>query len=167
MDSRILNGGLAMAFFALAALPMALIAIVILVLDGKPIIFHQKRVGRRGKLFIIYKFRTMRNSQETWVGKWLRQTHLDELPQLWNVIKGDMNIVGPRPLIPQEVNSHSLRHLVRPGLTGLLQLRIDGRQLHGRAGERLEIAYIQKRSIGLDIIILLKTPLAIFRRQGV
>ena len=114
---------------------MTVISLAILALDGRPILFRQERVGRLGRLFKIYKFRTMRNgagsgssisiagdSRATHVGRWLRRFKLDELPQLWNVLRGDMSFVGPRPDVPGYLDRLSGAAMalceVRPGVTG-------------------------------------------------
>ena len=119
----------------------ALLSLIILIDDGKPVLFRQQRVGRNNEVFSIYKFRTMKNntgnvataqlknSDEfiTRSGRFFRKTSLDELPQLFNILKGDMSFVGPRPLIPEEEEIRQLRnekgvYAVRPGMTGLAQI---------------------------------------------
>jgi lipopolysaccharide/colanic/teichoic acid biosynthesis glycosyltransferase len=136
--------------FGLIALPFALvIAIVVLVTSGRPVLYRGERVGRRGHFFQMLKFRTMRpgaeerigqylgerlmeaNAEElTRVGGWLKRSQLDEIPQLWNVLRGDMSFVGPRPIRPrffaelaQELPAYWQRLVVRPGLTGFAQMR--------------------------------------------
>lgn len=139
---------------------------------GRPVFFKQKRIGLNEREFEIIKFRTMRPPKDgesmlltdaqrvTRVGEFLRRTSLDELPELWNVIKGDMSLVGPRPLLDAHLKvftpDQRRRHLVRPGLTGLAQ--ISGRQ-HLTFGQRtaLDVLYVDTRSFWGDIRILFKT----------
>lgn len=144
-------------------------------------IYRQARVGRHGRLFVMYKFRSMRLDAEretgpawatpddarvTRVGWWLRRLHLDELPQLWNVLVGDMNLIGPRPERPEFVQEfrrripdYELRHQVRPGLTGWAQVRIGyGIGVAGaQAKLKYDLEYLQRRSLGLDLRILAET----------
>jgi exopolysaccharide biosynthesis polyprenyl glycosylphosphotransferase len=176
------------------ALPMALIAIAIRRDSPGPILFRQQRVGERGKLFWMVKFRTMIDRADeqlpalidsqpdgqvlfkrpddprlTRVGRWLRQFSLDELPQLWNVLKGDMSIVGPRPELPWLVDQYAdwqrKRFNVPQGMTGWWQV-------NGRSGKltiaktRDDLYYIQNYSLLFDIIILWKTVGAVLKRTG-
>jgi lipopolysaccharide/colanic/teichoic acid biosynthesis glycosyltransferase len=185
------------AFVALLPL-MALIALVIKLDSPGPAIFQQKRVGRWGRDFVIYKFRTMRadaddkvhrefatnyinghtsalgtpsaggqavykpngDNRITRVGKWLRQTSMDELPNLINVLTGEMSLVGPRPVVRYEVEQYSKEHLQRlavlPGMTGLPQVCGRGK-LTFKQAVRLDLDYIERRSLGLDLSILLRT----------
>lgn len=148
------------------------IALIVFLLMGRPIIFIQQRVGLSGSLFNIYKFRTMRepNTDEvslltdtqrvTKLGRFLRKTSLDELPELINIIKGEMDLVGPRPLLEvhQELlkDKAAVRNSVRPGLTGLAQ--ISGRQnLSFSKRVMLDLQYIKRKSFAYDIKIFLKT----------
>jgi lipopolysaccharide/colanic/teichoic acid biosynthesis glycosyltransferase len=149
--------------------------------DGGPVVYRQTRVGKNGVDFEVLKFRTMVVGAEsmgagfavdqgdrriTRVGRVLRRTSIDELPQLWNIIRGDMSVIGPRPTLRYQVeqyDEHQRRRLeVRPGLTGWAQV-------HGRASlpwaERIEldVYYVENRSPKLDLEILLRTPLALFR----
>ena len=175
---------------------LVLLAIAVKTTSKGPVFFRQERVGRGGKRFMILKFRSMTRDAEserasvaeasiysdprlfkilddpriTPLGRWLRRTSLDELPQLFNVLKGDMSLVGPRPPTPEEVALYESRHMcrvdVRPGLTGPWQ--IAGRNLI-RDFEQvvlLEKAYIHKWSLGLDLRILLKTVPAVLRGTG-
>jgi len=157
---------------------MLLVALAVRLESPGPILFRQVRVGRRGRPFTVVKFRTMVINAEpdgapvlssrhdprvTRVGRFLRRTALDELPQFWNVLKGEMSLVGPRPERPQfveqfsrEFSSYPLRHVVRPGLTGLAQ--IYGRyDLAAEHKLRYDLAYINNASFFLDLRILLKT----------
>jgi lipopolysaccharide/colanic/teichoic acid biosynthesis glycosyltransferase len=159
-----------------------------------PVFFRQHRVGRRGGLFACYKFRSMCGDAEhrkdqlqhlneatgaafkikddpriTGVGRFLRRSSLDEFPQLWNVLRGDMTVVGPRPQIPSEVAEYSpadaLRLLVRPGLTCLWQ--VSGRsQLDFAEWMALDREYVRRRSFGFDLQILLRTLPAVIERKG-
>ena len=176
-------------FIAIAAmliLSPVLVAIVITVrLSSKgPAIFKQERAGKNGKPFVFYKFRTMKldvdpfgpspksgqDSRLTKIGKFLRESSLDELPQLFNVLKGDMSIIGPRPLylsqIPEWSERQKKRLLVKPGLTGLAQI-------HGRAEltreEKLEldVKYVENAGLLTDIRIMLATIVQVFRRKSV
>lgn len=175
----------------LAVLPvMVAVAVLILLTDGRPILFRQVRVGRQGRLFTILKFRTMVTGAErmldglkahnerrgplfkmthdprvTRLGRFLRDSSLDELPQLLNVIRGDMSLVGPRPALPEETLEFryehlAARHQVRPGITGLWQ--ISARHEAGfEAYERLDRMYVERISPRLDLTILLRTVPAV------
>lgn len=169
----------------LLAVPMLIIAAVIAIdSPGKPV-FSQNRVGRGGKLFRIYKFRTMVTtapnemptcmldqpySYITRVGEFLRKTSLDELPQLFNVLRGDMSIVGPRPLIAVESEIHDLRkqqgvYDVRPGVTGWAQ--VNGRDnLTTEEKVRYDAEYVEKRSIAFDIKVLWQTVAVVLKKEG-
>ena len=152
---------------------------VVLVAHGRPVLFRQARPGRDGVVFELVKFRTMRHPDATHVtdaerltrvGRVLRSTSLDELPTLWNVFKGDMSLVGPRPLLveylPRYSPEQARRHEVRPGITGLAQ--VSGR--NGVAWEdkfRLDVEYVDRRSLRLDLEILRRTVRSVFRRQGI
>lgn len=159
-----------------AAVPMALIAVALRVTMGSPVLFRQGRPGRHGVPFTILKFRTMRGGagsdaeRLTSLGRWLRSTSLDELPELWNVLRGDMSLVGPRPLLVEYLALYSprqaRRHEVRPGLTGLAQ--VAGRNLVDW-DERfeLDVEYVDTRSLALDLRILGRTVAAVLRREGI
>jgi lipopolysaccharide/colanic/teichoic acid biosynthesis glycosyltransferase len=151
-------------------------------LDGRPILFRQARPGVNGRPFTLMKFRTMRelSSDETLddsdevrptrVGRWLRSWSLDELPEFINVLKGDMSIVGPRPLLLQYLPKYSQeqmrRHDVRPGITGLAQ--VNGRNLVPWEQRFItDVWYVDHLSLRLDAEILLRTVTAVFRREGV
>lgn len=177
--------------------PFLLIITLLIVVDdpkGGPI-FSQERCGKNGKRFKIYKFRTMCIDAEekleglqkynevdgpvfkikddprvTKVGKFLRASGIDELPQLWNIIKGDMSIVGPRPPLPSEVEQYSeaekFRLCVMPGLTCYWQISPDRNLVTFEEWMRLDRKYIADRSVLVDIVIILKTVLTVFRLQG-
>lgn len=152
---------------------MILIALMIKVFDPGPIIFKQKRVGRGGSVFDFYKFRSMPVNtgdlpsdkvgqvQLTWIGKFIRRTNLDELPQLFNVLKGDMSIVGPRPPIPSQTELTDLRRdngalHCRPGLTGLAQVSsFDGMSVPEKAA--FDGKYADSVSFWGDVSIILRT----------
>ena len=146
---------------------------------GSPVLFKQERPGRDGRTFMMYKFRTMRDMTPDLVsdedritpfGSWLRSTSLDELPELINVLKGDMSLVGPRPLLPEYLPLYTPRQSrrleVRPGVTGLAQVK--GRNAMPWA-ERLawDVHYVDHRSLGMDLRILVDTVLVVFRREGI
>lgn len=150
------------------------IALAIRVSDGKPVFFRQERPGLNGQPFTMVKFRTMRATRQeedmlttdaarvTRLGVLLRRTSLDELPELWNVLKGEMSLVGPRPLLieylPKYSPEHMRRHDMRPGVTGLAQ--VSGRR-RLTMGQRLDldVEYIDSWSPRLDVVVLLKTLL--------
>ena len=162
-----------------------LISLIVLIDAGSPVIFRQYRVGKDNKLFYIYKFRTMRRGvrnvataelkdSEKYItksGRFLRKTSLDELPQLVNVLLGDMSFVGPRPLIPEEKEIRALRkkynvYSVRPGITGWAQ--INGRDsLTIEEKALFDKEYIDKQSIGFDIKILIKTVFVVLKRENI
>lgn len=162
-----------------------LVSLIVLIDAGAPVIFRQYRVGKDNKLFYIYKFRTMRKNTRnaataeltdsdkfiTKSGRILRKTSLDELPQLVNVLLGDMSFVGPRPLIPEEKEIRALRkeynvYSVKPGITGLAQ--VNGRDnLSIEEKALFDKEYVDKQSIGLDIKILFKTVMVVLRRENI
>ena len=159
------------------ALPLvALTAIVSLIAQGRPVFFSQVRAGKGGKAFTMYKFRTMRPGDGgdaerlTGFGRWLRSTSLDELPELWNVVKGEMSLVGPRPLpvryLPRYSPRQMRRHDVLPGITGWAQ--VNGRNsLDWDEKFRLDVEYVENRSFALDLKILFMTLAQVFRRSGI
>jgi lipopolysaccharide/colanic/teichoic acid biosynthesis glycosyltransferase/ribosomal protein S18 acetylase RimI-like enzyme len=161
---------------------LIVVGLVVRVKLGSPVIFKQKRPGLNEKIFTLYKFRTMTDKRDfngellpdsirlTKVGKFLRSTSLDELPELFNILKGDMSIIGPRPLlsryVPYYTETERLRHSVRPGLSGLAQ--INGRNnsaWHVRLKSDYE--YVNNISFLLDMKIILKTLIKVFKREGV
>lgn len=162
-----------------------LVSLIVLIDAGTPVIFRQYRVGKDNKLFYIYKFRTMRKNTRnaataeltdsdkfiTKSGRILRKTSLDELPQLVNVLLGDMSFVGPRPLIPEEKEIRALRkeynvYSVKPGITGLAQ--VNGRDnLSIEEKALFDKEYVDKQSIGLDIKILFKTVMVVLKRENI
>ena len=149
---------------------------------GLPIIFSQIRAGLRGAPFNMYKFRTMTNEQNTEgellpdelrltrFGRFLRSTSLDELPELFNVLKGDMSLVGPRPLLTQYLDRYTpeqaRRHEVKPGITGWAQ--VNGRNaITWEEKFRLDVWYVDHQSLWLDLKILILTALKVLRREGI
>jgi lipopolysaccharide/colanic/teichoic acid biosynthesis glycosyltransferase len=159
-----------------AALPMAVIAVIVRLTMGSPVLFRQVRPGLHGEPFTIVKFRTMRGGEGTdaerltRTGRLLRSTSLDELPELWNVLRGDMSLVGPRPLLMPYLDLYSerqaRRHEVRPGLTGLAQ--VEGRNLLSWPDRlELDVRYVETRSFALDLRIMARTALAVLRRKGI
>ncbi|MCD7796710.1 MAG: sugar transferase [Clostridiales bacterium] len=175
-----------MSFIALIVLSPLFLVICIanLLTPNTSVIFSHERRGRRGKPFKIYKFQTMRNDTPnvptgelknpeqyiTKVGNFLRKTSLDELPQLWNILKGDMSFVGPRPLISSEMRAHRFRieygvYRFRPGLTGLAQ--INGRDEISLVKKvKYDKFYCDNWSLKLDATILLKSVKVCLKREG-
>ncbi|MBW4637296.1 MAG: sugar transferase [Gloeocapsa sp. UFS-A4-WI-NPMV-4B04] len=161
---------------------LLLAAIAIYIRMGNPILFAQPRPGKDGRIFTFYKFRTMTNQCDsegnllpdaqrlTALGKFLRQMSLDELPQLWNVLKGDMSFVGPRPLLVEYLNLYSpeqaRRHEIKPGITGWAQ--INGRNtITWEEKFNLDVWYIDHWSLWLDLKILLLTVWKVLQREGI
>lgn len=149
---------------------------------GSPILFKQKRPGKNEKIFVMYKFRTMTDERDekgellsdsirlTKFGKMLRSTSLDELPELFNIFKGDMSIIGPRPLLTQYLplynEKQKRRHEVRPGLSGLAQ--INGRNaITWEEKFNYDIEYVEKVSFTLDVNIVLKTIIKAFKQEDI
>jgi len=166
---RVLEIILASLLLILTLPIMVVVALLIFATMGRPILFKQSRIGLHAHLFYIYKFRTMRvtnkadietvgdNSRVTRLGEWLRKLSIDEFPQLFNIIKGDISFVGPRPLLPDCLKIYTpeqaRRHLVKPGLTGLAQ--INGRNsLPWRKKLKYDVWYVDNRSIWLDLRII-------------
>lgn len=161
---------------------MGVLALIIWLTMGTPVLFKQVRPGLHGKPFIMYKFRTMTNAQDaqgnllpdeqriTSLGRFLRSTSLDELPELWNVLKGDMSLVGPRPLLmeylPLYTPEQFRRHEVKPGITGWAQ--INGRNaLTWEERFAFDVWYVEHISLALDISILLRTLWKVLTREGI
>jgi lipopolysaccharide/colanic/teichoic acid biosynthesis glycosyltransferase len=161
---------------------IAAVAILVRVNLGRPVLFRQRRPGWKGKVFEMYKFRTMTYARDpagrplpdaerlTAFGRWLRAASLDELPEIWNVLRGDMSLVGPRPLLVEYLGRYTpqqaRRHDVRPGLTGLAQ--VMGRNALGW-DEKFDwdVRYVETRSFGLDLRILGLTLKAVILRDGI
>ena len=154
---------------------MALIALAVKIDSPGPVLFRQERVGWRDQIFLLYKFRTMRKAKPagphaTWqrddvgrvtrIGRWLRRTRLDELPQLWNILRGDMNLIGPRPEMVENVEEmareipfYRLRHIIRPGITGWAQVKngyaVNRDNVHEKV--RYDLYYLKNRCFTLDL----------------
>ncbi len=169
-----------------------IISLLIVIFDGKPVLFRQERMGKDGKTFTLYKFRTMTVSSRSvfipaWkqtditknavtpIGKWLRKSHLDELPQLFNILKGDMSFIGPRPIRPgaaeilrTQIPFYAWRFAVKPGLTGWAQVCTEyGDTLEGQAEKlQYDLYYVQNQSVILDFLTLLKTIRSFFYLEG-
>ncbi|MGV2982238.1 sugar transferase [Microbacterium sp. AGC85] len=174
---------LVVSAFALVILSPVIVAtaLVVRMKLGAPVLFTQPRPGRGGRIFRLYKFRSMRSIDATrgWVsdeqrltpfGSILRSTSLDELPSLWNVFRGDMSFVGPRPLLVEYLTRYSpeqaRRHEVRPGITGLAQ--VSGRNtVDWEKRFELDVAYVDNRSLGLDARILARTLRSVVVREGI
>lgn len=161
---------------------LAGIAVVVRVKHGKPVLFRQQRPGLHGEPFLCLKFRTMTNEVDdkgellpdnrrlTGLGAFLRRTSLDELPELWNVVKGEMSLVGPRPLrmeyLPLYTEEQARRHEVKPGITGWAQVR--GRNaISWEEKFDFDIWYVDNRSFLLDLRILLLTFIKVVKREGI
>ena len=179
---QIADLGLALALLVILSPVFVIVAIAVRLRMGTPIFFMQPRPGQAGRVFKFYKFRTMTNEHDadgqlkpdeqrlTMLGKFLRRTSLDELPQLWNVVQGDMSFVGPRPLLVQYLDRYTpeqaRRHHVKPGITGWAQ--INGRNLlHWDEKFKLDVWYVDHWSLGLDCQILLRTFLTLLRVNAV
>ena len=173
--TRALGGGL-----LLLSLPLMIgISVLIWLDDGTPIFYRQRRAGKNGRGFLLLKFRTLTteasgtdtpSQHATRVGAVLRRWALDELPQLWNVVRGEMNLVGPRPVLPDEARGYDDRARerldVRPGLTGLSQ--VSGRnRLDWAERMELDLWYVRHRTLSLDLWILAKTPFVLLSGEGV
>ena len=175
----IIVASLALLFFS----PLLLaISILVYFTVSRKILFKQKRIGKENAAFVIVKFQTMKDifdesgdllpddERITKFGHWLRSSSLDELPELWNVLVGDMALVGPRPLLPEYLplyNDEQIkRHLVKPGITGWAQ--INGRNsITWEEKFDLDLEYIRKQSLWLDIRILLITIIKVVRREAI
>jgi len=187
---RIASIGVSIVGLVLCLPLLPLVAVAIKLTSPGPLLYHQKRVGRDDVTFYCHKFRTMRADAEadtgpTWapdedpritrVGRFLRTTRLDEIPQLWNVLKGEMSLVGPRPERPEfiewlkkEIPFYNLRHTVRPGITGWAQIRYKYGSSVEDAREKLryDLFYIKNMSLGLDVLIFLDTVKTILLGRG-
>lgn len=187
---RLLNFSLALVAFTFSLPLIPFIVLVVKLGSPGPVLYRQRRVGRRGKIFYCYKFRTMRQDAEadtgaTWatdddpritrVGKFLRSSRLDEIPQLWCVLKGDMHFVGPRPERPEfvewlnrEIPYYGVRHVVRPGITGWAQVQYKYGNTLADAREKLQydLFYIKNASIGLDLLIMFQTIKIVLLGRG-
>jgi len=170
-------------FLLVAVAPLLLcMAATIALFMGTPVLFRQRRPGQRERMFTLYKFRTMDNRRDsnnrllpdaarlTPLGKFIRNNSLDELPQLWNVLKGEMSLVGPRPLIdsylPRYEPWQRRRHQVKPGLTGWAQV-LGRNSIEWNRKFELDVWYVDNRSLWLDLKILVLTLNRVIRRDGI
>lgn len=182
ITKRVLDLTVSAALFLPLLLVGMVVALTIRSAMGSPVFFRQDRPGLNGRIFGLLKFRTMLDTRDAqgqllpdWerlhpVGSFVRRFSLDELPQLYNVIRGDMSLVGPRPLLPSYLDRYTpeqaRRHSVRPGITGWAQ--IHGRQeIPFSERLRLDVWYVDHRSLGLDLRILAATAIQVLRRSGV
>ena len=166
----------------LVAPVLLVVSLLVLLTMGRPVLFRQQRPGLRGKPFTLYKFRTMRDARSasgellpdelrlTTFGKWLRSTSLDELPELFNVLKGEMSLVGPRPLLmeylPRYSPEQARRHEVKPGITGWAQ--VNGRNaLTWEEKFRMDVWYVDHWNLWLDMKIVLLTIWKVLKREGI
>jgi sugar transferase (PEP-CTERM system associated) len=187
---RLLNFSVALIALLLSLPLLPFIVLAVKLGSPGPALYRQQRVGRRGKVFYCYKFRTMRQDAEadtgaTWaadddpritrVGKFLRASRLDEIPQLWCVLKGDMHFVGPRPERPEfvewlskEIRYYGVRHMVRPGITGWAQVQYKYGNTLDDAREKLQydLFYIKNASIALDLWIMFQTVKIVLLGRG-
>lgn len=179
---RIFDLCLSIPAFIVLSPVMGVTAILVAVKLGRPVLFTQERPGYREKIFKMYKFRSMTDERDqngklmpdevrlTPFGEWLRSTSLDELPELLNILKGDMSLVGPRPLLVQYLPLYNKRqhkrHNVRPGITGLAQ--INGRNsISWEEKFEYDVQYVEKISFYEDIRILFETVFKVFKREGI
>jgi len=173
---------LAALALGIAAPFLAALGLLVAIRLGRPVLFRQARPGLNGKPFVLLKFRTMTNARGrggellsdaerlTPFGRKLRATSLDELPELWNVLRGDMSLIGPRPLLTEYLQLYTVdqarRHLVRPGLTGWAQ--VNGRNaLSWEEKLALDVWYVDNRSLWLDMKILWLTVIRVLRAQNI
>ncbi len=195
---RVLDLALALPLLVLLSPVLGLIALCVWINDGGPVFYGQMRIGRHGRSFRCWKFRSMVTDSDavlakvlersgearaewardhklrvdpriTWVGRFLRSSSLDELPQLWNVLCGEMSLVGPRPIVVAEVGRYGARFhdycTCRPGITGLWQ--VSGRNdVSYRRRVAIDAVYARTASVGLDIAILARTVPAVLLRRG-
>jgi lipopolysaccharide/colanic/teichoic acid biosynthesis glycosyltransferase len=179
---RVFDFFASVSLLVVLAAPLVLLGIGVVSMVGGPIFFRQVRPGKNGHPFNLVKFRTMLDAVDyggvplpdaerlTPFGRWLRSTSLDELPELWNVLRGDMSLVGPRPLLMQYLPLYSSRqarrHEVRPGITGWAQ--VNGRNaLTWPQKFELDVWYVDNRSFWLDLRILWMTLVVVLRRDGI
>jgi lipopolysaccharide/colanic/teichoic acid biosynthesis glycosyltransferase len=180
------------ALLAATAPVIGAVMLLILLTSGRPVLYRGLRVGRAGRVFTMYKLRTLRPDAEsrlgpyqasaldvrttgelTRVGRWLRVTHLDELPQLWNVVEGDMSLVGPRPIRPvffeqlcEEIPQYWQRLVVRPGLTGFAQLRM-ARDMSWSEKLAHDLEWLADRSVGLYLRLIVATAWRVAQRGAI
>ncbi len=182
MQKRVFDIVMSLVLIILLSPVILLVAVLVGIKMGWPVFFVQERVGKNNQIFKIYKFRTMSNSVDkkgqplsdemrlTKFGQFLRQTSLDELPELFNILKGEMSFVGPRPLLVEyllEYDEHQIRrHEIRPGLTGWAQ--VNGRNLVSWEERfNLDVWYVDHCHFGLDLKILWMTVIKVLKREGI
>ena len=182
MRKRVFDIVMSLVLIILLSPVILLVAVLVGIKMGWPVFFVQERVGKDNQIFKIYKFRTMSNSVDkkgqplsdemrlTKFGQFLRQTSLDELPELFNILKGEMSFVGPRPLLVEyllEYDEHQIRrHEIRPGLTGWAQ--VNGRNLVSWEERfNLDVWYVEHHHFGLDLKILWMTVIKVLKREGI
>jgi lipopolysaccharide/colanic/teichoic acid biosynthesis glycosyltransferase len=193
VTKRSLDVAGALALLLVTAPILAAAAFLVRVTMGRPVLYRQRRAGKDGRIFVLRKLRTMRDvapnesgmgntpapattrgpgdgARLTVLGRRLRALSIDELPQLWHVLRGEMSLVGPRPLLPEYLPRYSpiqaRRHEVRPGLTGLAQ--VSGRNaLSWSEKLALDVAYVERRGLALDLWILWRTLRIALRRDGI
>jgi sugar transferase (PEP-CTERM system associated) len=190
MMKRTIDLALALALAVLALPLMAITAVLVMIEDGRPVLYRQERVGENGRIFTLTKFRSMRKDAEqggkpiwakdgdsriTRLGRFIRKTRLDELPQLWNVLRGDMSFVGPRPerqffvdQLTKEIPFYQQRHVVKPGLTGWAQVKYRYGSSLDDAMEKLryDLYYIKHLSVIFDLTIVFDTVKVVLFRKG-
>jgi lipopolysaccharide/colanic/teichoic acid biosynthesis glycosyltransferase len=179
---RFLDVVLAVPLLLLALPPLLLAAGAVAAQNGGPWLFRQQRPGRHGRLFTLYKLQTMNTARDAQgqllpdaqrlprLGRWLRATSVDELPQLWNVLRGDLSLVGPRPLLPEYLPLYSpqqaRRHEVRPGITGWAQ--VNGRNaISWEQKFAYDVWYVDALSLGLDLRILARTAARVLQARDI
>jgi lipopolysaccharide/colanic/teichoic acid biosynthesis glycosyltransferase len=182
MPKRLADFILALFCLFVFAVPLLIVALLVRCNLGSPVFFRQQRAGLHGRSFNLWKFRSMvpedklapmeaaDDKRLTAFGRFLRASSLDELPELWNVLRGEMSLVGPRPLLPEYLPlytpTQARRHEVRPGITGWAQ--VNGRNaISWEEKFRLDVWYVDNRSFWLDLKILWLTVLRVFQRHGI
>lgn len=182
MTKRLFDVSVALALLVVLSPLLTIVALLIAFRLGRPVLFRQHRPGLHGQPYEIVKFRTMRDAVDsqgrplpdearmTRLGTWLRATSIDELPELWNVVKGEMSLVGPRPLMMEYLPRYSAeqqrRHDVLPGITGWAQ--VNGRNsLSWQEKFELDVWYVDHRTAWLDLRILMLTVKKVFCRDGI
>lgn len=189
LTRRVLSIAVSLTLLLIISPLLPIVALAIRLTSPGPVFYRQKRVGLHGRMFNVVKFRTMRqdaeNGKAVWAGKndprvtaigrFLRKIRFDEVPQLWNVLRGDMGFVGPRPerpefveMLSREVPYYGLRHVIRPGLTGWAQVRYQYASTLEDSRKKLQydLFYIKNLSIGLDLLILFETAKTVLLRRG-
>ncbi|MFF3022030.1 sugar transferase [Gottfriedia sp. NPDC057948] len=179
---RVIDLGFSIVILLLLSLPLIVVAIFVKLNMGAPILFTQQRPGLNGKPFYLYKFRTMSDLHDsegnllsdelrlTAFGKFLRKYSIDEFPQLINVVKGEMSLVGPRPFLMEYLSLYTeeqmLRHNVKPGITGWAQ--VNGRNsLTWEEKFKMDVWYVKNKNLLLDLKILIKTAIKVIKKEGI